>query len=142
MSLDKAGQELIAAITNLLPGARGSLVGADLQGADLAAKDLHGEDLSSADLTGANLRGANLSGATLRDTDLRADVSRIQAKTLVLCGIEDLPTPPELARELAGSIPNARLEMIEQAAHLPCIEQPAAMAARIQGFFQENGYDG
>lgn len=80
--------------------------------------------------------------ATLRDTDLRMEASRIEAKTLVLCGTQDLPTPPELARELAGSIPNAHLEMIEQAAHLPCIEQPDMMAARIQHFFTEIGYGG
>lgn len=70
MSLEKASQDLIAAITNLIPGARGSLVGADLQGADLSGKDLHGEDLSGADLSGAKLRGANLVGVTLRDADL------------------------------------------------------------------------
>lgn len=70
MSLEKASQELISAIANLLPGARGSLVGAELAGADLAGKDLSGEDISTADLSGANLAGANLSGAILRDTDL------------------------------------------------------------------------
>jgi len=70
MSLEKASHELISAIANLLPGARGSLVGAELAGADLAGKDLSGEDISNADLSGANLAGANMSGAILRDTDL------------------------------------------------------------------------
>ena len=70
MSLERASHEVIAAITNLIPGARGSLVGAELQGADLSGKNLHGEDLSTADLTGANLSGADLSGAMFRDVDL------------------------------------------------------------------------
>jgi hypothetical protein len=70
MSLEKASQEIVTAIANLIPGSRPSLVGAELQDADLSGKDLHGEDLTTADLAGANLSGANLSGAILRDADL------------------------------------------------------------------------
>jgi 3-oxoadipate enol-lactonase len=77
---------------------------------------------------------------SLQNADLRESVSAIQAKTLVLCGAEDLATPPQLGRELAAALPNARFELIEQAAHLPCLEQPEAMAAKINQFLQENGY--
>lgn len=76
----------------------------------------------------------------LRDADLRESVSAIQANTLVLCGEEDPSTPPAVIRELAGRLPSAQFDVIPGAAHLPCIEQPAAMAARINRFLQENGY--
>jgi len=75
--------------------------------------------------------------AALRDTDFRSAVAHIGQPTLVLCGAEDIATPPELGRELAGLIPGARFSLIEKAAHLPCIEQPDAVAERMMQFLQE-----
>ena len=75
--------------------------------------------------------------AALRDGDLRDAVKKIHCPTLVLCGAEDIATPPELGRELAGLIPGAKFSLIEEAAHLPCVEQPAAMAERMLEFFRE-----
>jgi pimeloyl-ACP methyl ester carboxylesterase len=57
--------------------------------------------------------------------------------TLVLCGDQDIATPPELGRELAQAISNARFALIENAAHLICIEQPEATARQIVKFFRE-----
>lgn len=76
--------------------------------------------------------------AALRDGDLRAAVPAIQSPTLVLCGDGDVATPPALGQELANTLPNARFELIEQAAHLLCIEQPGAVATAISRFLQEN----
>jgi len=73
----------------------------------------------------------------LRDADLKTKVNMIRKPTLVLCGDQDIATPPELARELAGSIPGARLSILEQAAHLLCVEQPGAMTKQIMQFFRE-----
>jgi len=75
--------------------------------------------------------------AALRDTDCRQAAPRIKQATLVLCGTEDIATPPELGRELAGSIPGAQFSLIDNAAHLPCIEQPEAVAGRMVQFFRE-----
>ena len=75
--------------------------------------------------------------AALRDTDFRTIVARIKQPTLVLSGAEDIATPPELGRELAGLIPGAQFSVIDNAAHLPCVEQPDAVAARMMQFFQE-----
>ncbi len=75
--------------------------------------------------------------AALRDTDLRRAVAQIKKPTLVLCGAEDIGTPPELGRELAGAIPGAQFSLIDNAAHLPCVEQPAAVAERMMRFFRE-----
>jgi len=75
--------------------------------------------------------------AALRDADFRAAVPEIKHPTLVLCGAEDIATPPELGRELAGLISGARFALIEKAAHLPGVEQPAAFAERLRQFLQE-----
>lgn len=76
----------------------------------------------------------------LRDADLRESLSAIEAKALVLCGAEDVSTPPAVVRELAERLPDAQFDVIPEAAHLPCIEQPWATAVRINRFLQENGY--
>jgi 3-oxoadipate enol-lactonase len=76
----------------------------------------------------------------LRDGDLRGKVSAIHTKTLVLVGADDLATPPDQVRQLADGLPDAQFEMIENAGHLPCIEQPEFMAAKISQFLQENSH--
>ena len=73
----------------------------------------------------------------LRDTDLTEAAATINKPTLVLCGEQDIATPREMARQLAKSIPNARLSLIAGAAHISCVEQPAVMASRILEFLRE-----
>ena len=63
--------------------------------------------------------------------DLRDDLPRIAASTLVIAGGEDQATPPEHAEEIARRIPAAELVVIPDAAHLANIEQPDAVTARI-----------
>lgn len=76
----------------------------------------------------------------LRDADLCAVVQSITAPSLVLCGDEDIATPPTLGQELAAALPNARFQLIYQAGHLPSIEQPRAVAAAMKQFFKELHY--
>jgi len=52
------------------------------------------------------------------------DLGRIQCPTLVLCGREDALTPLEEHREMALSIPNATLVVVEDCGHLPPLERP------------------
>ena len=73
----------------------------------------------------------------LRDADFRGSAARIKHPTLVLTGAEDIATPPDLGRELARLIPGAEFSLIENAGHLPCIEQPETMAERMLEFFRE-----
>jgi 3-oxoadipate enol-lactonase len=56
--------------------------------------------------------------------DMRADLERIAAPTLVVSAEQDPATPPEHQRVLADGIRGARLESIAGAAHLACIERP------------------
>jgi 3-oxoadipate enol-lactonase len=91
-------------------------------------------------LTRTPIAGYIATCEAIRDTDLRDLVGKIEAKSLVLCGAEDAATPPDLVRELAETLPQARFELIDNAGHLPSIEQPAAMATKMKRFLQENGY--
>lgn len=70
----------------------------------------------------------------LRDADLTAAAQKIAAPTLILCGAQDVSTPPEVARKLVELIPNAAFHEIPGAAHLSCVEAPGAVAVHIENF--------
>lgn len=59
--------------------------------------------------------------------DSRDDLARIDCPTLVVCGADDVLTPPEMSEEIASGIANARLVMIEDCGHLATMEQPEAV---------------
>ena len=75
--------------------------------------------------------------AAVRDADQTELVGRIAVPTLVVVGDQDGSTPPDLVRATAGLIPGARFEIIAGAGHIPCVEQPAALAALIRDFFEQ-----
>ncbi|WP_120279120.1 3-oxoadipate enol-lactonase [Rhizobium sp. AG855] len=76
--------------------------------------------------------------AALRDTDFSEILPTITVPTLAIVGDQDGSTPPETVKKGAELIPGARFEIIEDCAHLPCIEQPEALAELIQGFMRQN----
>lgn len=55
--------------------------------------------------------------------DLRDDLARIGAPTLVVAGADDLATPREHTELIAATIPGARLAVVADAAHLAPVEQ-------------------
>lgn len=67
--------------------------------------------------------------------DFRASNPRISCPALVITGDRDEATPPALSQDIAAAIPGARLERLN-AAHLSAVEQPAAFAALLDGFWQ------
>lgn len=56
--------------------------------------------------------------------DLRPDLPRITAPTLVVAGADDPATPLPHAELIASLIPGARLRVVGSAAHLANVEQP------------------
>jgi 3-oxoadipate enol-lactonase len=64
--------------------------------------------------------------------DLRADLPRITAPTLVVAGAQDPATPPEHAARIAEGIRGARVEVLDPAAHLANLEQPDAVTALVR----------
>ncbi|WP_274426953.1 3-oxoadipate enol-lactonase [Chelativorans sp. YIM 93263] len=77
--------------------------------------------------------------AALRDADLTESTRALKVPTLCVGGDQDGSTPPELMQELASLIVGARLEIIENAGHLPCIEQTEKMSELIRTFAVEIG---
>jgi 3-oxoadipate enol-lactonase len=69
----------------------------------------------------------------VRDNDLREQVARIAAPTLVISGSGDVPTPPADGRFLAAAIPDCRYVELD-AAHLSNQQQPAAFNAAVLEF--------
>jgi 3-oxoadipate enol-lactonase len=59
--------------------------------------------------------------------DLRDDLSRIAAPTIVISGSHDPATPPEHQHLIAQAIPGARHETVGPAAHLAAVQQPEAV---------------
>jgi pimeloyl-ACP methyl ester carboxylesterase len=70
----------------------------------------------------------------VRDADLRRDDAAIRCPTLVIVGKEDLATPPSSAAELRDAIAGACLVELDAAAHIPTVEQPAAVNAALGDF--------
>jgi pimeloyl-ACP methyl ester carboxylesterase len=66
--------------------------------------------------------------------DLRPDLGRIDAETLVITGQDDFICGPAAAQVLADGIPRAELVIIEQAGHMLHLEQPAAYSAAVEAF--------
>lgn len=91
-------------------------------------------------LAGTPLDGYLGSCAAIRDTDLQESTSRLRIPTLALCGDQDGSIPPDMMRETAALIPGAAFRLIRGAGHMPCIEQPEAVAAEIGGFLRATGH--
>ncbi|HXE40046.1 MAG TPA: alpha/beta fold hydrolase [Azonexus sp.] len=60
--------------------------------------------------------------------DSRPTLATITCPTLVICGRDDLITPPELATEIADGIRHAKLDIIEHCGHLATLDQPAEVS--------------
>lgn len=74
----------------------------------------------------------------IAETDLYVSTSRLTLPTLAIVGAEDGSTPPDMVRETADLIVGCQFNVISKAGHLPCVEQPAEMAALIATFMKEN----
>jgi pimeloyl-ACP methyl ester carboxylesterase len=66
--------------------------------------------------------------------DLMAQIKEIKPPTLVLCGSDDVVTPPKYAEFMRANIPGAQLEMIPDAGHAVYFEQPEAMARALMTY--------
>lgn len=70
--------------------------------------------------------------AIIGRADSRPTLADIECPTLVLCGQDDLITPPDVHRELAAGISGARLHVIEECGHLVPLEQPEQVTGLLR----------
>lgn len=88
-------------------------------------------------LTRTPLEGYVATCGAIRDADLTEQARGLEIPALCLVGARDGATPPELVRELATLLPDARFAEIPEAGHLPPVEAPALMGRLIGDFLKE-----
>lgn len=69
------------------------------------------------------------------ETDLRGELPKITQPTLVIHGDADVIVPIDRGRELAATLPNAKLVVLKGAGHVPTLTRPAEVAHAIEDFF-------
>ena len=72
--------------------------------------------------------------AALRDADLTESTRRLALPVLCIVGDQDGSTPPDVVLSLARLIAGARYEVIKDAGHIPCVEQPEILTEMIRAF--------
>jgi proline iminopeptidase len=77
-------------------------------------------------------------GGFLRTYDIRTELGRITAPTLVIAGRHDWICPPEFSEEIARLIPHADLRIFEHSGHAIRADEPEAMIDAIAGFIVYN----
>jgi pimeloyl-ACP methyl ester carboxylesterase/DNA-binding CsgD family transcriptional regulator len=106
----------------------------------IAALATPGCDNSDVEAFAALMRAAATAEMTvaLHEASERYDTSQnlgaIRAPTLVMCRWGDPFVSPENARRLAGSIPGAKLELLDGEAHLYTVGDVITLAERINAF--------
>lgn len=73
-------------------------------------------------------------GGFLRTYDVRSELSKITAPTLVIGARHDWICPPEFSEEIAALIPNADLRIFEHSGHAIRADEPDALIDAIAGF--------
>ena len=71
--------------------------------------------------------------AAIRDADLRGEVSKIRAQTLVIAGTQDKATPPEGGRYLTERIAGSKYVELDTA-HLSNVELPEEFSGEVLKF--------
>lgn len=75
----------------------------------------------------------------LRDVDLRPELRRLEAPTLVIHRRGDRLVPPEAGRQIAAAVPHAELHLLDGEDHLPWVGDADAVLAAIEGFVARAG---
>ena len=70
----------------------------------------------------------------LRGFDLRPELARITAPTLIIAGRHDWICPPEFSEEIHRLIPGSQLEIFEDSSHSIRIDEPQRLLRRIVDF--------
>lgn len=73
-------------------------------------------------------------GGFLRTYDIRDQLHKITAPTLVIGARHDWICPPEFSEEIADRIPNADLRIFEESGHVIRADEPDALLDVIAGF--------
>ena len=94
--------------------------------------------LSSPQLRQSLLRAdpAKIAGLAVVSEDLRRELPKIRADTLIVWGAQDTLAPLRTGKVLEMKLPRARLAVIERAAHEPMLEAPERFRAVLEPFLE------
>lgn len=67
-------------------------------------------------------------------TSILERLTNVRAPTLVMCGREDVATPPERSEAIAKAIPGARLVQLDGVGHMSALEDPDAVNQHLVPF--------
>ena len=91
-------------------------------------------------LTRTPLAGYIGCSAAIAESDFTESTATLNLPTMLIAGSEDGSTPPDLMRATADLIVGSRFELIDNAGHLPCVEQPDEYARLIGEFIVETDH--
>ena len=84
-----------------------------------------------------SIEGYAAAAEAIRDLNHLERLREIRAPTLVVAGADDTAAPPALGAAIVERMQQARLAIIDHAAHLGNVEQPIVFAELIGGFLTE-----
>jgi 3-oxoadipate enol-lactonase len=90
-------------------------------------------------VAGADDEGYAACCEVVADMDLRDDLGRIAAPTLVISGADDLALPPDHQRAIAEGIPGASLVSVSPGAHLANLERTLEVTDALLDHFDDAG---
>ena len=107
------------------------------QGADTQCPER--KNFSRQRFLASDAEGYALCCEALALADLRSELDRIKAPTLVMAADGDPVTTVAMGITLASAIPGARFEPISEAAHLFAVEQPDQVNAHLMAWLEHQG---
>lgn len=75
--------------------------------------------------------------AAIRDCDFTEAAAKIAVPAVCIVGDQDGSTPPDMVLATARLIPGCRYEVIKDAGHIVCVEQPLVVSDIIRAFAAE-----
>lgn len=72
--------------------------------------------------------------AIMNRVDSRPLLASIDVTTQVICGHQDMLTPPDVVKEIADGIKGAQFNVIEDCGHLSALEQPEKVSAAMKNW--------
>lgn len=70
--------------------------------------------------------------------NMREEIGNINCPTLLVWGLNDMITPPEVAHEFDKLIPNTTLRLVDNCGHVPMMEQSENFNVYLKEFLVEN----
>lgn len=89
-------------------------------------------------LSRTDARGYAGACSAIAGADFTETTRALTMPVIAMAGAEDISTPPALV-EATAQLCGAPFHMIENAVHIPCVEQPEATAQLITNFLKETG---